>query len=308
MNALEFARRWYENILKDALDKEFGDAVAHIAVGKAGRGSECFGFDDDISRDHDYNPALQLWITDESDRDFGFELTRFYRKMRKEFMPGVQSASSMFGDREEGVTVIGDFYRRHLGIGAAPENFQQWLYIPEYAFAEAVNGEVFQDPEGIFTGIRNQIIHGMPEDVRLKKLAARAAMIAQSGQYNFERCLKHGENAAAALALTEFVRNTVSMIFLLNQRFAPYYKWQFRAMRSLPELSDLADQLTILLTGSMTDCEKIACIEYIAGRLIGELKKQSLSDASGNYLENHALVLMQQIRSREIRAMHIMEG
>ena len=36
--------------------------------------------------------------------------------------------------------VIGDFYRRHTGIPGAPRTWQEWLYTPEYAFAEAVNG------------------------------------------------------------------------------------------------------------------------------------------------------------------------
>ncbi|MBQ7696819.1 MAG: DUF4037 domain-containing protein, partial [Lentisphaeria bacterium] len=35
------------------------------------------------------------------------------------------------------------------------------------AFAEATNGEVFRDDLGVFTGIRNTILHDIPEDVRL---------------------------------------------------------------------------------------------------------------------------------------------
>jgi hypothetical protein len=33
-----------------------------------------------------------------------------------------------------------DFFEKHLGYPGAPQNFQQWLHTPEYAFAEVING------------------------------------------------------------------------------------------------------------------------------------------------------------------------
>ena len=40
----------------------------------------------------------------------------------------------------------------------------------------------------------------MPEDVRAKKIGSCALKAAQSGQYNYARCIKHGEDGAAMLA------------------------------------------------------------------------------------------------------------
>jgi hypothetical protein len=148
----------------------------------------------------------------------------------------------------------------------------------------------------------------MPEDVRIKKLAARSLTAAQSGQYNYSRCMKRGEKGAAALALNEFVSSVISMIFLLNKRFAPYYKWQFRAMSKLPRLSELKEPLEKLLLQSDPYPEKARLIEDIAQVLIGELILQDLSASTSDYLEHHAFELMKQIRSREISALHILEG
>lgn len=53
----------------------------------------------------------------------------------------------------------------------APQTLQDWLYTSSVFFAEATNGEVFRDDLGEFTKIRNEILHGMPEDVRAKKSA-----------------------------------------------------------------------------------------------------------------------------------------
>ncbi len=294
------------------LEREFGDVVPRIAVGRAGHGSECFGYDDEVSRDHDYFTGFCLWITEKDERDFGFRLERAYLKLRKEFPPdgegGGSSGSSQLGDAEDGVIAIGDFYRRHLGFPGAPENWRQWLYTPSHAFAEATNGAVFRDDLGIFSGIRDTILNGMPEDVRRKKIAARAVFMAQSGQYNYMRCLRHGEPGAAALALDEFVRNAAEMVFLLNCRFAPYYKWVFRAMRDLPKLGGFSGALADLLTNPVSGEAKAARIEDLCAVIVSELKLQGLSDCDDVYLEPHAFAVQSGIRDREIRELHIMEG
>ena len=293
------------------LEREFGDVVSRIAVGRAGHGSECFGYDDEVSRDHDYFTGFRLWIMEEDERAFGFRLERAYLKLRKEFPPegeGGDSGSSRLGDAEDGVIAIGDFFRRHLGFPGAPENWRQWLYTPSHAFAEATNGAVFRDDLGVFSGIRDTILNGMPEDVRRKKIAARAVFMAQSGQYNYMRCLRHGEPGAAALALDEFVRNAADMVFLLNRRFAPYYKWVFRAMRDLPKLGHLSNGLADLLTCPESGEAKAARIEKLCSEIVSELRTQGLSDCDDVYLEPHAFSVQSGIRDHEIRELHIMEG
>ena len=310
MRGIEISRNRFETVGLPMLERQFAAELPRIAAGLAGRGSECFGFDDEVSRDHDFNPGFLLWITEADERAFGFRLERAYAKLLREFPPERGTGGeSRLGQAEHGVMTIAEFYRRRLGFLGAPENWRQWLYTQEYAFAEATNGAVFRDDSGVFSGIRRTILAGMPEDVRRKKLAARAVFMAQSGQYNFARCLRHNEPGAAALALAEFVRHAVSMIFLLNRRFAPYYKWQFRAMRELPRLADLAAALESLLTRELPGAEKSAQIDRVCARIAAELRTQELSDAGEEvFLEPHAFAVMSGIRDREIRALHIMEG
>ena len=305
MNGIERSKEFYHTAVKPMLEAEFPAVADRIAAGIAGRGSECFGFDDEVSQDHDFSTGVTLWISEEDDLKYGVALNRAYNHLAAKFP---KSPSSMLGFSEYGVCTIPEFFQRHLGCPGAPENHLQWLYTPEHAFAEVLNGEIFRDDAGIFSAIRHTIATAMPRDVKLKKLAARAAMMAQSGQYNFSRCHRHNEPGAAALALAEFVKNTISMIFLLNDRFAPYYKWQFRALRLLPKLANLADDLEILLLRELPFEEKASIIESIAAQIIAELAAQKSSAAQGNYLEPHAFALMSQITDQKIASLHIMEG
>ena len=304
MNGLEEAKLLYEQRGKEILHTCFPEYEGRIAVGLAGHGSECFGYDDELSRDHDFEPGFCLWLTDEDDIHIGPRLARSYRELTGS---GTALKSAM-GEKKLGLLRISDFYRRYTGCPGAPESAEHWLSLPSWALAEATNGQVWRDDLGEFTAIRNTLLHGMPEDVRLKKIAARAVEMAQSGQYNYLRCLRHGEAGSAQLALTEFVRSSCSMIFLLNRRHEPYYKWVFRAMAELDKLSSLKDALEFLLLGENDSRLKEGVIEDICASVIAEMRVQELTDSSSDYLEDHAFEAQERITSRSIRAMHIMEG
>ena len=73
--------------------------------------------------------------------------------------------------------------------------------------------------------------------------------MAQSGQYNYGRCMRRGDTVAAMLALDEFVRQAISMVYLLNRTYMPYYKWMFRGMENfqiLPEVAEKIRELSVM--------------------------------------------------------------
>ena len=161
----------------------------------------------------------------------------------------------------------------------------------------ATNGAVFSDPLGRFTAVRRRLLEEYPEDLRLKKLAARAAVMAQAGQYNFPRCVRRGEAVAAGLALAEFARAAMSLAYLLNRRYAPFYKWMHRGLRGLPKLPRLYDQMEALFRAGS---EAEALIEGICLNAAAELRRQDLSNSVDTFL-------LARIRDPELRKTHIME-
>ena len=306
MQGIEISKAFYEEYGRPMLEREFPEYVDKIAAGLVGHGSECFGFDDEISTDHDFEPGFCLWITDEVQSEIGFKLFRAYSKLPREFMGIKCTQKSALGSKEKGVRTISEFYSAYTGRRGAPETWQDWLYTPSHYFAEATNGVIFCDPLGEFSSIREEIKNGMPEDVRLKKIASCALHMAQSGQYNYKRCLSHGEIGAARLALDEFVRNCAEAVFLLEKRHAPYYKWIFRAMKALPNLSFIAEKLERLLTVPADETLQIELfIEEISADVIAEFKRQGITYATCNYLETHAYSINDMISDSEIRNINV---
>ena len=310
MNGLELSRAYYEQYGEPMLRERFPQLMPLLAAGLAGSGSECWGYDDEISRDHDFEPGFILFLPGEDvvDRRTAFALERAYAALPKEFMGVKRAMLAPVGGARHGVLRTADFFREKTGSVDGNLSLMEWLALPEYLLAEAVNGEIFADGLGEVTAIRDRLRH-RPADVRLKKLAGQLLLMGQSGQYNYRRCLLHGETGAAQLAVAEFVKSAMAAVFLLNDIYQPYYKWSFRAMRALPRLSITAELLEYLLTTDNeeeTASEKYAVMESVAADIIGELQAQGLTQAVCGDLERHAYSVNDRISDAQIRNLHIL--
>ena len=310
MNGLELSRSFFEEFGMPMLEELFPDLLPHLAAGLTGSGSECCGYDDDVSQDHDFGPGFCLFLPGEDvvDRRSAFLLERAYAKLPKEYKGFVRPALSPVGGNRHGVLRTEEFFLAKTGTTDGVLSLQKWLTVPEQSLLEATNGEIFFDNEGRVTRIRESLRY-YPEDVRLKKLAGHLLLMGQAGQYNYTRCLRHNEPAAAQLAVCEFVKSTMSVLFLLNRRYQPYYKWTFRALSTLPQLSHLGEALSFLL---MTDNgpgnreAKAQRIEEIASEISDYLTDRSLSNIPDNELEAHAYAVNDHVQDAVLRNMHVL--
>ena len=64
IRGLELSERFFGEYGLPMLREQFPQYMDMIAAGVAGEGSDCFGFDDAISRDHDFEAGFCLWIPD----------------------------------------------------------------------------------------------------------------------------------------------------------------------------------------------------------------------------------------------------
>ena len=310
MKGIEICRAFYEEYGAPMLHTQFPEIEGQIAVALTGSGSECLGYDDEVSRDHDFEPGFCLFLPGEEliDRRAAFQLERAYAKLPKEYMGLRRSLMAPVGGARRGVLRMAEFFREKVGEENGTLGVDAWLTLPESALLEATNGEVFRDDAGTFSAIRAQL-SAMPEDARKKRLAGNLLLMAQSGQYNYRRCLDHGETGAAQLAAAEFAKRAMAVIFLLNRRYQPFYKWSFRALRELPLLAREGDTLEYLLS-TPNDPEsaedKYYAMEDLCAKVIGVLQEQELTAAVCGDLEKHAYSVNDHIEDADMRNRHIL--
>ena len=311
MNGLDLSRGYYEEYGRPMLEESFKELLPYLAIGLVGSGSERFGYDDEISRDHDFEPGFCIFLPEEDvvDRRSEFLLERAYAKLPKTYMGVSRQKLSPVGGNRNGVMRTADFYTAKTGSPNGELTVNEWLAIPDEALAEAVNGEVFTDNYGQFTEIRSLIIN-MPQDVKLKRIAGNLLLMAQSGQYNYRRCLEHGEPEAAQLACSEFVNSAMKVYFLLNGGYKPYYKWCFRALQEINGGLPLAERLSYVLMADHSNKaiaeKKYAVIEEISEQFISCLQKHNIAETAGSDLERYAYLVNDRISDSYIRTMHIL--
>ncbi len=299
MKALELSRRYYFDCCEPVLRKEVPELLPRLAAGLVGEGSECFGWDDELSRDHDWGLRVCLFFPDAQLREHGTALLAAIDKFPREY-EGFHLCPPVQGLKRGGLYGVGEFYAQTIGRPCAPETARQWLSVPEVSLAAAVNGEVFADPLGEFSAVRKKLLAGYPRDARLRMLALHAALAGQTGQYNMLRASRHGEALASKAAKFKFIEHAAAIFFLLRGRYRPFYKWLYRALRELPGGGSMH---SLLLELAQSDDIRRECslTESVSAALIAELRDGGLSDSGSDFLMDHVPELLGRIEDTELK-------
>ena len=71
MKGLELSQRFFLECGLPLIEKRFPEYRERIAAGLLGTGSEVFGADDDISKDHEWGPRFTVLVTQRNYREMG---------------------------------------------------------------------------------------------------------------------------------------------------------------------------------------------------------------------------------------------
>ncbi|MBQ3907552.1 MAG: DUF4125 family protein [Lachnospiraceae bacterium] len=260
ISGLELSKKYFETYGKPMLEKEFPEYIDKIAAGLVGEGSDCMGFDDEASVDHDWGPGFCMWIPKDLEPVIGEKLRECYEALPTEFL-GYKRVSTTQGKGRVGVWTIEDFYGKYAGMDEQG-NFN-WRGLDDVSFLAATDGEVFHDPKGDFTKIRSELKE-YPEEIRFLKLAEDCAKISQTGQYNYFRMLDRGDRLTADAMLMECIRHIMRFWHHLCKAYAPHDKWLKKSMKKLwqgEETLMVLEQLHATL--SMDDASARATVEAL---------------------------------------------
>ena len=281
IKGLELSKRYFYDLVLPEFKKNLNDILPLCAFGLVGEGSECYGYDDKISQDHDFGPSVCIWLRKDDYLKHKDKINEVLKKLPKTYLGFQELKESEWGSDRRGLLNIEDFYFKFLGSSKAPETIAAWQKIPETALATVTNGEVFLDNLGEFTKVRKDLLNYYPEPMRQNKIATRLMNISQHGQYNYTRCLKRNDLVAANQCLYLFVDEVIHLVFLLNRRYKIFYKWSNRA---LLDLKILGEEIHKLLEDMVFAQNKIPYVRKICKVLAEEIRNQKLTNCSSEFL------------------------
>ena len=291
IKGLELSKKYFYDLVLPEFEKSLKDILPLCAFGLVGEGSECYGYDDEISRDHDFGPSVCIWLKREDYLKYKNRVNDVLKNLPKSYLGFKELEMSEWGDNRRGVLCIEDFYFKFIGSEAIPQSINDWRSIPETALATATNGEVFMDNLGEFTKIREALKY-YPEAIRQNKIATRLMNISQHGQYNYARCLRRNDLIAANQCLYLFVDEVIHLVFLLNRRYKLFYKWSNRA---LLDLKILGQEIHKLLNDMVFAQNKIPFVKKICQVLADELRKENLTKSESDFLGDFGVDIQKNI-------------
>ena len=306
---LERCRKFYETYGAPMIHEKFPEYEERIAVGLVGEGSDCFGFDDEISKDHDYGLGFCMWLCEEDNEKIGKTLQQEYEELIRCYE--TKNGLDLFFSQRRGVFTISEFYNGLLGTDYDYEKMWEIDYkdISEERLATAVNGAVFRDDLGIFLGVRNQLLKYYPDDIWRLKLAQSIHEFSQYAQSNYPRMMARKDDITANLCVAKAMERVMDIVFLLNRTYAPYYKWKRKAMGQLKKLQGvekLLEKAAMLKNQKAArngysyssdtinrEDEYVDCFEEMAEMILSELREQGLVTGEDTFLERYCGEIMQ---------------
>jgi hypothetical protein len=307
MKGMELARRYFgefEPLLVFGLPY---NVERQLAFGLVGPGSECLGFDDETSQDHDFSPGFCVWVPRELYPEWGNELAHRYDSLPKQFLGHERVQTPLAGQRV-GVFETESFYRSFTGLERSPQSVAEWLRIPEQLLATATDGEVFSDPSGQFSRMRRDLLGFYPEVVVRKKVAANMAVMAQSGQYNLWRCLGRGDLVAANTARSAFLQAAMAALHLLSHTYMPFYKWSFRSLSERAHVPAPVCELVSRIASVPVAEVEVQDVELLCGVVLRTVLALGWATSDSDFLLDAATIVWQGIPNSYLRERPLNEG
>lgn len=251
----ELGRRYYAEVVRPLLDDAFPGlphAAAHL-----GGGSDVLGFDTAMSRDHDWGPAVTLFLPEAETGRAPAIRALLARRLPAAFLgyptrfgphpddPGDEVMTAGGPQHRVRTTTVRAFTRAQLGWDPAdPLAVADWLSFPSQQLLRVTGGLLHVDEVGELTALRTRL-GWYPRDLWRYLLAAGWVRLGQE-EHLMGRSGYAGDELGSALIAGRLARDLMALGFLLERRYAPYPKWfgsAFARLECAPALTPLLHEL-----------------------------------------------------------------
>lgn len=238
IKGLELNRRFFEEVVKDLLNRHFATVQYDAAL--IGPGSEVLGLDDEISVDHHWGPRLQLFLSENDRKEYSSQIKSLLsEKLPFLFMgystnwsaPDPQDSmtqllapitSGPINHRVE-IHTVKTYLEQYLNIKSIQLSDIEWLMLSEQRLLEFTSGKVFYNKLGDLDKARVGLSY-FPDNVWYFKLLAEWDHIAEERAF-VGRTGMIGDELGSRIETARLVRHIIRLTFLLHKKYMPYSKW-----------------------------------------------------------------------------------
>lgn len=234
ISGLDLCQQYYEEIGNLILQEQFPDTFSAMTIGLVGEGSDCFGYDDVISRDHDWGPGFYIFMDKALYEKIGEQVQGVYDALPNEYK-GYKRLTMKQAQNRLGVKVIEDFFAPSIEDA------------PQYQLATLCNGRIFKEGENAFNECRQKVMAYYSASKCSLLLADAAARFSQCVQYNYDRMLSRGDTLTASMMLTDGLKEALRIGYILNRKYTPHDKWLQKGAEQFCVCTELAGKVDWIL-------------------------------------------------------------
>ena len=233
---IDVSRQFFEQIVKPILLEHFPDETAQTAFGVFGYGSEVLKLDDQYSSDHHWGLRINALMPNRLFESKSEEILRVVAANLPDTVQGHSLREGLMGVKGLAITGLEGFLNQTIGIKHPPQTYEEWLSVPEEDIMHIIAGEIWHDPSGRFSAIRQAFNNYYPEPVRLRRIAHWCRYFSGMCSYALKRALLRNNEYYATITFSRALRWGVQIAFMLEKQCFAYDKWTLAFFDRLPRL------------------------------------------------------------------------
>lgn len=241
---LKLSGLFYNQAVRPIMEAQFPQ-VPHAAA-RLDYGSDVLGFDTLQSRDHGWGPKVTLFLTQGDYDRYRQAISDVMADQLPTQIEGYPTNYDLPFSGEAGLEPIGHgpvrhwvavvtlpaFFSEYLGIDpTCPLNDLDWLTLPEQHLGTIASGKVFHDGLHQLQDVCDRL-RWYPRDIWLYLLANQWRRIDQEEPF-MARCGDVGDDLGSRVVASRQIIEIMKLCFLMEQQYAPYYKWFGTAFQKL---------------------------------------------------------------------------
>lgn len=217
IKGLELSKSFFNENKALLFKKIPSNAIEYITIGLFGFGSECYGVDDEISEDHDFDQGFIILVED------SVPLTDFLKiKQAYDCLPKLYKRFCLLNQTKHGVHYMKE-YLNYLGVNDVKN-------ISDESKALLLNGKLFyQGFASTFANLRYDIRKNSNYDF-LIDLSLKALEINKYIPYNLKRSLDRGDLYTFKSLKNNLVNHLIEFYYIYHKMYLPHDKLRLKLM------------------------------------------------------------------------------